>query len=167
MRTVFGSLRQFEKGGIQIIRDDPKNYAFSNVFEVAGAARPWERVAVARNMEYVLEAVRAEGASPWFAAAHDEFALVMDGAVEVRLRQLDAAARVAPETKGATLLDGEPPGARMGVIRARRGHLAMLPAGAAYQLHAAEPAVVLIQTIKGALTVERWGQICITDRGAR
>ena len=54
IRTVFGSLRQFEKGGIQLIRDDPKNYAFSNVFEVAAAARPWERVAVARNMEYVL-----------------------------------------------------------------------------------------------------------------
>ena len=79
--------------------------------------------------------MRAEGASPWFAAAHDEFALVIDGAVEVRLRKLDAAARVAPETKGATRLGDEPPGVRMGVIRARRGHLAMLPAGAEYMLN--------------------------------
>ena len=71
IRTVFGSLTQFEKGGIQIIRDDPRNYAFSNVFEVASKARPWEKVAVARNMEYVLEAVRAEGTSPWYAAAQE------------------------------------------------------------------------------------------------
>src|ERR671924_67905 len=92
-RTVFGSLKQYEKGGLRIIRDDPRNYAFSNLFEVAAKSRPWERVAVARNMEYVLEAVRAEGASPWFAAAHDEFALVMDGAVEVRLRKLEGTRR--------------------------------------------------------------------------
>jgi hypothetical protein len=162
-RTVFGSLKQYEKGRIQIIRDDPRSYAFSNVFEVAARARPWERVAVARNMEYVLEAVRAEGSSPWFAAAHDEFALVMDGAVEVRLRKLDGAARVAAGTPGATLVKGEPTGAKMGLIRARRGHLALLPAGAAYQLYAPEPGALLIQTIAGALTVERWAEICITN----
>ena len=65
VRTVFGSLKQHEKGRIQIIRDDPKNYAFSNVFDVASKVAPWDRVAVARNMEYVLEAVRAEGTVAW------------------------------------------------------------------------------------------------------
>jgi hypothetical protein len=160
-RTVFGSLKQYEKGGIEIIRDDPGNYAFSNVFEVASRARPWEKVAVARNMEYVLEAVRAEGTSPWFAAAHDEFALVMDGAVEVRLRKLDPSARVAEATQGTTVLSAEPPGKKMGVIRARRGHVSLLPAGAAYQFYSPDPGVLLIQTIIGANTVERWAQICI------
>jgi len=81
--TVFGSLDNFRKGGVDIIDDDPKNYAFSNVFEVAARSRPYERVAVGKNFEYVIEAVRAEGASPWYAAAHDEFALCMDGVVEV------------------------------------------------------------------------------------
>src|SRR5262249_30477142 len=125
VRTVFGSLKQHEKGRIQIIRDDPKNYAFSNVFEVAAKSRPWDRVAVAKNMEYVLEAVRCEGTSPWFAAAHDEYALVMDGAVEVRLRKLDTAQQVPTGTRGATLLKGEPSGPKMGLIRAKRGHLAL------------------------------------------
>jgi hypothetical protein len=163
IRTVFGSLKQYEKGGIRIIRDDPKNYAFSNLFEVASKSRPWERVAVARNMEYVLEAVRAEGASPWYAAAHDEFALVMDGAVEIRLRKLDPSAQVPAATRGATLVKGEPSGPKMGVIRARRGHQALLPAGAAYQLYAPDASVILMQTIAGPLTVERWAEICITN----
>ena len=60
IRTVFGSLNKFEKGGIHIIRDNPRNYAFSNVFEVASRSRPWEKVAVGRNMEYVLEVIRAD-----------------------------------------------------------------------------------------------------------
>ena len=34
-QTVFGSLNNYEKGGVQVIDDDPKHYVFSNVFEVA------------------------------------------------------------------------------------------------------------------------------------
>ncbi len=30
--TVFGSLNNYLKGDLQIIDDDPKHYAFSNVF---------------------------------------------------------------------------------------------------------------------------------------
>ena len=33
--TVFGSLRNFEKGRIEIINDKPRNYCFSNVLEAA------------------------------------------------------------------------------------------------------------------------------------
>ena len=44
--TKFGSLDQFEKGTIEIIDDDPKRYAFSNMFEVASGAKPYEKVAV-------------------------------------------------------------------------------------------------------------------------
>ena len=52
--TRFGSLDQYEKGGVEVIDDDPKRYVFSNVFDVASRSRPWERVCVAKNFEYVI-----------------------------------------------------------------------------------------------------------------
>src|SRR3954470_1047071 len=88
-RTFFGSLQNYQKGGVEIIDDDPKRYAFSNVFEVASKSKPYEKVAVGKNLKYVIEAVRAEGTSPWFAASHDESALVMDGNVEVHFVKPD------------------------------------------------------------------------------
>ena len=54
------------------------------------------------------------------------------------------------------------PGKKMGVVRARRGHMTLLPAGAAYQFHAAQPGVILLQTLAGRDTVERWAEICQT-----
>ena len=72
--TVFGSLEHYEKGGVQVIDDNPKNYVFSNVFEVASKSKPYEKVCVGKNLSYVIEALRAEGTSPWFAADHDEAA---------------------------------------------------------------------------------------------
>ncbi len=89
--TFFGSLQHFEKGGVRIIEGDPKHYVFSNIFEVAGNSRPYEKVAVARNLKYVLEAIRAEGNSPWYAASHDELAVAMDGEVEVHFHQAGSA----------------------------------------------------------------------------
>jgi hypothetical protein len=159
MRTRFGSLDNYEKGGIDVINDDARNYAFSNVFEVASKSQPWEKVAVALNVKYVLEAIRAEGTSPWYAAAHDEAALVMDGEVEVRLVKPDGPI-VAEDHEGTTMLEGNPRGRRMGRIVARRGHMALLPKGSAYQFHAARPGVILLQTVKGDLTIERWKDIC-------
>ena len=158
-QTRFGSLDHYEKGGIFPINDDARNYAFSNIFEVASRSQPWEKVAVARNLKYVLEAIRAEGVSPWYTAAHDEPAIVMDGEVEIRLVKLDSVI-VAEEHEGTTMLEGNPSGKRMGHIVARRGHMALLPKGAAYQFHAARPGVVLLQTVKGDLTLERWKEIC-------
>lgn len=167
-RTRFGSLDNYEKGGVEIIADDPRNYAFSNVFEVASKARPYEKVAVAKNVQYVLEAVRAEGESEWRAAAHDEFALVMDGEVEIRLLKLDHQALVPHGQQGSIAFEGTPPGRKMGIVRARRGHMTLLPAGAAYQFYSKRPGVILMQTILGRDTVERWGEICQTsDRPAR
>lgn len=157
--TRFGSLDHFEKGGVQPINDDPKNYVFSNIFEVASRAEPYEKIAVGENLKYVLEAIRAEGTSPWYAAAHDEAALVMDGEVEIRLVKVEAKL-VSEDREGTTMLEGAPRGRTMGHIIARRGHLALLPRGAAYQFHAAKPGVVLLQTIAGALTVRRWKDIC-------
>ncbi len=81
--TVFGSLSSYEKGPLTIINDNPEYYCHSNVFEVASRAKPYEKVAVAKNLEYVIEAIRAEGTSDWFTAGHDEFVLVMDGEVPV------------------------------------------------------------------------------------
>lgn len=159
--TKFGSLADYEKGGIELIDDDPKRYAFSNIFEVASVAKPYEKVAVGKNMQYVLEAIRADGTSGWRTCAHDEFALVLDGEVEVRLVRLDIP--VAPAGKSGSIgLDGEPVGAPMGRIVARRGHMALLPANAAYRFHADRPGVILLQTIAGDDTVERWAEICLS-----
>ncbi|HEU5322056.1 MAG TPA: hydroxyquinol 1,2-dioxygenase [Methylomirabilota bacterium] len=160
--TRFGSLKHFEKGRVEVINDNPKNYTFSNMFEVASLAKPYEKVAVARNMEYVLEVLRAEGTSGWRAGGHDEFALVMDGEVEVRLVKLDDPAVVPAGTQGSIALPGAPRGRKMGVVRARRGHMTLLPVGAAYQFHAQAPGVILLQTIAGADTLYRWAEICQT-----
>ena len=157
--TRFGSLENYEKGGVQVISDDPRNYVFSNIFEVASRAQPYEKVAVGKNLKYVLEAIRAEGPSPWYSASHDEAAIVMDGEVEIRLVKLKQKL-VAEDHEGTTMLEGNPQGAKMGYIVARRGHMALLPKGAAYQFHAAKPAVILLQTIQGDLTVEKWKEIC-------
>jgi hypothetical protein len=160
--TRFGSLRHYEKGGVEVINDDARNYVFSNVFEVAAKSRPFEKVAVGKNIEYVIEAIRVEGTSGWRAPGQDEFALVMDGDVEIRLLKLDNPGVVPAGTKGSVALAGTPPGRKMGVVRARRGHMTLLPVGAAYQFHAATPGVILLQTLAGADTVERWAEICQT-----
>jgi len=160
--TRFGSLERYEKGGVEVIKDDARNYVFSNIFEVASKAKPYEKVAVGRNIEYVIEAIRAEGTSGWRAAAHDEFALVMDGEVEIRLLKLEDPGAVPAGTQGSVALPGTPKGRQMGVVRARRGHMTLLPAGAAYQCHAARPSVILLQTLVGRDTLERWADICQT-----
>jgi hypothetical protein len=161
--TNLGSLQNFEKGGVHVIDDDPKNYVFSNIFEVASKSRPYEKVAVGTNLKYVIEAIRTEGVSGWFAAGHDEAALVMDGEVEVILVKLDAPSNVVPAGKeGTVAVQGDPKGARMGRIIARRGHMVLLPKDAAYQFRSDTPGVMLLQTIQGDLTIERWAEICQT-----
>ena len=160
-KTYFGSLEHFQKGSVQVIDDNPKDYAFSNVFDVASKAAPYEKVAVGKNLKYVIEALRAEGTSPWFAAPHDEAALVMDGEVEVHYIKPDEP--IPSDHEGTIKLSGEPQGKKMGWVKCRRGHQALLPAGAAYQFrNAGKPGVVLVQTILGPNTVEKWAEICQT-----
>jgi hypothetical protein len=160
--TRFGSLGDFEKGGVEPIDDDPKHYAFSNIFEVVSMSRPWEKVAVAQNQEYVLEAIRADGVSDWRTAAHDEFALVLDGEVEIELVNLEAP--VAPPHKhGSVRVQRTPSGSVMGRIVARRGHMALLPANAAYRMKAVKLSAVLLQTMGGEDTIHRWSEICQTS----
>jgi len=161
-KTYFGSLQNYQKGGVQVLDDNPKNYAFSNIFEVASKSKPYEKVAVGKNLKYVIEALRAEGSSPWFAAAHDEAALAMDGDIEVHYIKPDAAP-VAAGKEGTVKLSAEPKGKKMGWVKCRRGHQALLPAGAAYQFRTAgKPGVILVQTILGPSTVEKWAEICQT-----
>jgi hypothetical protein len=145
-----------------MIDDDPRNYAFSNVFEVASRAAPYEKIVVAKNRQYVIETLRAEGESDWFAASHDEFALVMDGRVEIELVKLDFPATVVPaEVQGSVRLTSAPIGRNMGFMRLGRGHQALLPQKAAYRFRATEAiGVIVLQTIVGPASVQKWAEIC-------
>ena len=160
-QTQFGSLDRFEKGGVQAIDDNVKNYAFSNCFEIASKSKPYERVVFGQNQIYVLECVRADGTSPWYTCAHDEFALVMDGQVEIHLVKLQGE-QVVPDAEhnGAVLVKGDPKGQRMGWVKLKRGHQALLPKNSAYQFKSTKAGVVVLQTCKGDISVERWAQIC-------
>jgi hypothetical protein len=164
-KTHVGSLQSYKKGVIEL-DDDLRKYAFSNVFEVAGKAQPFERVAVVQNLQYVAEVVRVEGESPWFAAPHDEFAIVMDGEVTFNFVKL-ADDQVPSHEGGAAQLGAEPNGPGMGRVIARRGHQVLLPKGSAYQMAASQPAVAIVQTVDGPVTVKRWNDICTLNGGAR
>jgi hypothetical protein len=162
VQTKFGSIDDYVKGGVEVIDDDPRNYVFSNVFEVAARSRPYERVAVGKNFEYVIEAFRAEGVSPWYATAHDEFVVAMDHDIEVHLVKLADPDIVPADSVGAYKLDEAPDGQKMGRIVLGRGHMALLPVGSAYRLSSATAATGIFQTIQGPETVEKWADICQT-----
>lgn len=161
--TKFGSLENFDKGRVEVINDNVKNYAFSNCFDIASKSKPYEKVVFGINQAYVLEVIRAEGKSPWYSCAHDEFALCMDKEVEIQLVKLDQPSISDPERNGAVLISGEPKGKKMGWIKLKRGHQALLPANAAYQFRADKPAVIILQTCKGELSIEKWADICQTN----
>jgi len=163
--TQFASLQNYKKGGVQVIDDDARNYVFSNLFEVAAKAAPYERVAIGKNFEYVIEVTCAAGSSPWFSCAHDEFVLSMDGRVEIHLIKLSDPHGVVPaHSQGAHRLATElPDGQKMGRIILSRGHMALLPAGSAYRFHADVPAALVLQTLQGPLTIEKWAEICQTS----
>ena len=160
-RTKTGAIGAYTKGKIEL-KDDLRKYAFSNVFEVAGAAAPFERVAVAKNLEYALEAMRVEGTSPWYAAPHDEFAIVMEGEVTFNFIKLQDD-QIPGHEGGAARLGARPNGPAMGRVVARRGHQVLLPHGAAYQLCSDKVSVVMVQTVAGPETVERWAEICVLE----
>jgi hypothetical protein len=158
--TKFGSLDSFEKGYVEPIDDDPKFYAFSNIYDVASRSKPYEHVAVGKNRQYVLEVARAEGTSAWRVCAHDQSALVMDGEVRIDFSQVGEDQRPEPASGGSATLPGEPAGRPMGHVVCRRGHMALLPANAAYRFDADRPGVLLIQSVEGPETIYRWNEIC-------
>ena len=63
---------------------------------------------------------------------------------------------------GAVLVAGTPQGAKMGWMKLKRGHQGMLPKNTAYQFKSATPGVLVMQTCKGGLSVEKWADICQT-----
>jgi hypothetical protein len=160
-QTVLGSLDNYRKGSIEIIKGKAGHYVMSNVFEVASHAAPYEKVVVGKNLKYVIETLRAEGVSAWYSASHDEFAVALDGEIDVHFIKPSDGPLVGEETEGTVRLEGEPSGQSMGFVRLRRGHQCLLPAGAAYRFEARKTGVLLVQTILGAESVEKWADICI------
>jgi|SRR5688572_21827090 len=158
--TVFGSLGDYTKGTIELVSGEARHYVFSNVFEVASKSAPYERIVVARNMEYVQEVMRAEGVSPWFACGHDEFALCLDGEITVEFIKMKNPP--SADSCGAVLAGESPAGARMGHVRLRRGHQVLLGAGNAYRFTADATGVLMQQTMLGDLSVQKWREICLT-----
>ena len=159
VHTVFGSITDYTKGSIELVSGEARHYVFSNMFEVAAKSKPYERVVVARNMEYVQEVLRAEGSSPWFACGHDEFALCIDGEVTVDFIKLKQPPD--PAKNGAVLAGDAPEGTRMGHVKLRRGHQVLLGAGNAYRFTATRTGVLMQQTVLGDLSVQKWREICL------
>ena len=122
--TVFGSLDDYEKGRVIVIDDDPKAYVFSNVFEVANASKPYEKVAVGKNLEYVLEVIRCEDERM---AGHTarRVRVVMDGTVVIEL--LDPMRNSSTRRRRGRSVEGEP-AEEDGGVRNADGHRT-LPAG--------------------------------------
>jgi hypothetical protein len=114
--TSFSSIDSYEKGGVQIIDDDLKNFVFSNIYEVTATHKPYERIVVGKNLDYTLEAVRAEGTSPWYACAHDEFVIAMDHNVEVHFMELGDTSKIDDEQDGSFKLTAQPLGKKIEVI---------------------------------------------------
>ena len=121
---------------------------------------PYEKIVVGKNLKYVIETLRAEGISPWFSASHDEFVVVLDGEIDVHFIKPSDGPLVDGSTEGSVRLEGNPAGQAMGRVRLRRGHQALLPAAAAYRFDAATTGVLLVQTILGRHSVEKWADIC-------
>ena len=161
-KTVFATTDNYNKGGVEITgKEDPAHYLFSNMFEVAASAAAWERIVVAKNLEFTIEVMRAEGDSPWFICSHDETALLVQGNCSMHfLKPNDSGLVPAEDKDGAVLIPTAPEGQKMGHVDAGCGHLTLLPGGAAYQFRAENLAVVLIQSVLGDLSVEKWAQIC-------
>ena len=86
----------------------------------------------------------------------------MDGEVRIELAKVSDSQAPDPDSEGSVALDGEPGGPPMGEVTARRGHMTLLPKGAAYRFHADTPGVILMQTIEGPDTVFKWAEIVQT-----
>ncbi|SPL69981.1 cupin domain-containing protein [Acinetobacter stercoris] len=157
--TKFGSLDNFEKGTIQLIQGKASHYVFSNVFEVAKNATPYDKTVVGINQKYVIESIRAEGSSDWFTCSHDEFVISMDGEVRVDFLKLNQA--VDSTLEGTQAAGSQPEGKPMGYVVLKQGHQAILPAGTAYRFNSQKPSTLLLQTIKGPLSIEKWDEICL------
>jgi hypothetical protein len=85
----------------------------------------------------------------------------MDGDVRIDLaKPMTAHTAVDPDKNGAVHIPANGIGPRMGWMKLKRGHQGMLPANSAYQFSSDAPSVMVLQTCKGELSIERWAAIC-------
>jgi len=149
------TMARHEKGGVDIVdpRENVKRYVYSNVYEIGTRAKPYEKLAVAKNGPYVVECIVAEGVMPqWRLQPHDEFLVCLEG--EVRVEFIEP--RVELPAGGHT----EVPGETVGYIIVREGNLCLLPKGIAYQFSASRRSLLLQQAKQSEDTVFDWENIC-------
>lgn len=154
-RPLAASMAQHEKGGVDIVdpQENIKRYVYSNVYEVGARAKPYEKIAVAKNGPYVVECIAAEGVMPhWRLEPHDEFVLCLEGEVRIDF----TAPRVELPAGNHTEVQGED----MGYMLVREGNLCLLPKGMAYRFSASQRALLLQQAKHSADTVFAWEEIC-------
>ena len=65
-----------------------------------------------------------------------------------------------PDAYVAKKLEKKPAGQAMGKIKMCRGHLALLPANAAYRFRSVGEGVLLIQSMEGPESAAKWHEIC-------
>jgi len=148
-------MAHYTKGGVDIVdpSENVKRYVYSNVYEIGAQAKPYEKLAIARNGPYVIECIVAEGSMPqWRVQPHDEFILCLEG--EVRVDFIEPRAEVPP---GAHT---QVPGEDVGYIIVREGNLCLLPQGTAYKFSAPRRSLLLQQTKQSDDTVLAWERIC-------
>jgi len=148
-------MAQFAKGGVDIVdpREHVKRYVYSNVYEIGARAKPYQKLAVAKNGPYVIECIVAEGVMPqWRLQPHDEFLVCLEGEVRVDF--------IEPRTELPAGGHTEVPGEEVGYIIIREGNLCLLPKGIAYKLSASRRSLLLQQAKQSADTVFAWEEIC-------
>jgi len=149
------SMASYSKGGVDIVdpRENIKRYVYSNVYEVGARAKPYDKIAVAKNGPYIVECIAAEGVMPmWRLQPHDEFLVCLEGEVRVDF----IAPRVELPAGGHREVSGE----EMGYIIVREGNLCLLPKGMAYRFSADRRSLLLQQGKQSEETVLAWNEIC-------
>ena len=157
--TAFASIDNYRKGGLQLLDDDARRYVFSNIYDVAANSKDYQRTVVAKNLDYTIEFIRANGDSEWYICSHDEFVVAMDYDVEVHFKKVPSSSFPDDEKDGSVSIDASN-GDYMGKVTLKRGHMALLPENTAYAFKAAKPATLMLQSILGELSEERWAEIC-------
>ena len=162
--TKFGSLETYEKGSIELIDDDAKHYVFSNMFEVASDVE-----AVGEGRRRQEHGVRARGASgPRARAMADRRprrvrARAWTARSSIELVEARRTRSCPPASTGSVAVDGEPAGTKMGrIVAPAAAHGAAARQRRATASRAEQPGVILLQTIQGDDTVERWAEICLS-----
>jgi hypothetical protein len=157
--TAFASIDNYKKGGLQLLNDDAKRYVFSNIYDVAANSKDYQRTVVAKNLDYTIECIRANGDSKWYICAHDEFVVAMDYEVEVHFKKMSPDFFPDEEKDGSVAVD--PKNAiYMGKVTLKRGHMALLPENTAYSFKSSKPSTLMLQSILGDLSEQRWADIC-------